>query len=113
VCGLDGIAVFDALHRRGTVTEALLFAFDLLELDGADYRPPPLGEREKRLAGLVDRRLAGIAMNDHTDAPVRAGPPDGLVEAALNAVPVRPFRALAEDQEPGQPAMRRHREGRW
>ena len=30
VCGPDGIAIFDALHRRGTVTEAMLFAFDLL-----------------------------------------------------------------------------------
>jgi hypothetical protein len=30
VCGPDGIAVFDALHRRGTLTEAMLFAFDLL-----------------------------------------------------------------------------------
>jgi ATP-dependent DNA ligase len=31
VCGPDGVAIFDALHRRGTVTEAILFAFDLLE----------------------------------------------------------------------------------
>jgi ATP-dependent DNA ligase len=68
VCGPDGIAIFDALHRRGTVTEAMLFAFDLLELDGVDYRPLPLRERKTRLAHLVDRRLSGIAMNDHTDA---------------------------------------------
>jgi hypothetical protein len=31
VCA-DGVAIFDALHRRGTVTEAMLYAFDLLEL---------------------------------------------------------------------------------
>ena len=31
VCGPDGVAVFDALHRRGTVSEAMLYAFDLLE----------------------------------------------------------------------------------
>jgi bifunctional non-homologous end joining protein LigD len=36
VCGPDGVAVFDALHRRGTVSEAVLYAFDLLELDGED-----------------------------------------------------------------------------
>jgi ATP-dependent DNA ligase len=35
VCGPDGVAIFDALHRRGTVSEAMLYAFDLLELDGA------------------------------------------------------------------------------
>jgi bifunctional non-homologous end joining protein LigD len=34
VCGPDGMAVFDALHRRGTVSEAMMYAFDLLELDG-------------------------------------------------------------------------------
>jgi bifunctional non-homologous end joining protein LigD len=67
LCGPDGVAVFDALHRRGTVTEAMLFAFDLVELDGVDYRPLPLGERKKRLGRLVDRRLVGIAMVDHTD----------------------------------------------
>jgi bifunctional non-homologous end joining protein LigD len=33
VCGPDGVAAFDALHRRGTVREAMLYAFDLLELD--------------------------------------------------------------------------------
>jgi bifunctional non-homologous end joining protein LigD len=50
VCGTDGIAIFDALHRRGTVTEAMQYAFDLLELDGVDYRPLPLGKRKERLA---------------------------------------------------------------
>jgi bifunctional non-homologous end joining protein LigD len=29
VCGSDGVAVFDALHRHGTVSEAMLYAFDL------------------------------------------------------------------------------------
>jgi hypothetical protein len=28
----DGVAVFNALHRRGTVSEAMMYAFDLLEL---------------------------------------------------------------------------------
>jgi bifunctional non-homologous end joining protein LigD len=27
VCGPDGVAVFDALHRRGTVTQVMLYAF--------------------------------------------------------------------------------------
>jgi bifunctional non-homologous end joining protein LigD len=42
VCGPDGVAVFDALHRRGTVSEAMLYAFDLLELDGEDLLDMPL-----------------------------------------------------------------------
>jgi hypothetical protein len=46
VCGPDGVAIFDALHRRGTVSEAMLYAFDLLELDGEDLRSLPLGDRK-------------------------------------------------------------------
>jgi hypothetical protein len=38
VCGPDGVAIFDALHRHGTVSDAMLYAFDLLELDGEDLR---------------------------------------------------------------------------
>jgi ATP-dependent DNA ligase len=95
VCGPDGIAIFNALHRRGTVTAAMLFAFDLLELDGVDYRPLPLGKREERLAHLVDRRLVGIVMNERH----RVG-----VEAPVKAVPIGSGRALAQGQEPGQPS---------
>ena len=50
VCGPDGVGLFDALHRRGTVTEAMLYAFDLLEVDGDDLRALPLVDRKKRLA---------------------------------------------------------------
>jgi hypothetical protein len=50
VCGSDGVAIFDALHRRGTVTEAMLYAFDLLELDGEDLRGLTLADRKERLA---------------------------------------------------------------
>jgi bifunctional non-homologous end joining protein LigD len=34
VTGADGVAVFDALHRRHKATDAMLYAFDLLESDG-------------------------------------------------------------------------------
>src|SRR5271165_4885379 len=66
VCCPDGVAVFDALHRRGTVSEAMLYAFDLLELDGDDLRPLPLVDRKKRLAKLVGRRRIGIVLSEHT-----------------------------------------------
>jgi bifunctional non-homologous end joining protein LigD len=42
VCGPDSVAIFDALHRHGTVSEAMLYAFD-----------------------LVERRI-GIVLSDHT-----------------------------------------------
>jgi bifunctional non-homologous end joining protein LigD len=52
VRGPDGVAVFDALHRRGTVREAMLYAFDLLELDGEDLRGPA-SERPQEAAGAA------------------------------------------------------------
>jgi ATP-dependent DNA ligase len=39
VCGPDGVSVFDALHRRHKASDAILYAFDLLDLDGADLHP--------------------------------------------------------------------------
>src|SRR5271154_5689985 len=63
VCGADGVAVFDALHRRGRVGEAILQAFDLLELNGQDFRPLSLGERKAKLARLLARVTPGIALN--------------------------------------------------
>jgi ATP-dependent DNA ligase len=47
--------LFDALHRPGRVTNAILQAFDLLELDGVDHRPLPLRQRKDRLARLLAR----------------------------------------------------------
>ena len=67
VCGPDGVAVFDALHRRGTVSQGMLYAFDLLELDGEDLRGLPLLDRKKRLATLLSGRRLGIVLSDHTD----------------------------------------------
>jgi ATP-dependent DNA ligase len=46
--GPDGVAIFNALHRRGTVTEAMLYAFDLLKLDGQDLRGLALATSAQR-----------------------------------------------------------------
>jgi ATP-dependent DNA ligase len=44
----------------------MFFAFDLLELNGADVARLPLGERKKRLKALLeDPAPAGIAYSDH------------------------------------------------
>ena len=108
VCGPDGVAVFDALHRRGTVTEAMLYAFDLLELDGEDLRALPLVDRKKRLARLLGGRRLGIVLSDHTDddgahdlpAGLPHGPRGHRVEAAERALPIGPVAGLAQGQEP-------------
>jgi bifunctional non-homologous end joining protein LigD len=121
VCGPDGIAVFDDLHRRGTVREAMLYAFDLLELDGEDLRGMPLRDRKKRLVRLVGRRTVGIVLSGHTAddgatiyRQACAMGLEGIVSKRLSA-PYRsgPSRDWIKVKNPDSPAMVRHREERW
>jgi ATP-dependent DNA ligase len=109
--------VFDALHRRGTVREALLQAFDLLELNGADLRPSSLGERKARLAKLLRRGPAGIEFNHHTSddgaivfAAACSMGLEGIVSKRL-AAPYRsgPSRDWLKVKNPDSPAMVRAR----
>jgi ATP-dependent DNA ligase len=53
IIGDDGTLDFHALRGRGN--EAVLVAFDLLELDGDDLCDLPLIERKRRLAKLIGR----------------------------------------------------------
>jgi bifunctional non-homologous end joining protein LigD len=121
VCGPDGVAIFDALHRRGTVTEAMLYAFDLLELDGEGLRPLALADRKKRLARLLSGRRLGIVLSDHTDEDgallfvhaCRLGL-EGIVSKRLSA-PYRSGRSRdwLKVKNPDSPAMVRAREAYW
>jgi bifunctional non-homologous end joining protein LigD len=121
VCGPDGVAIFDALHRRGTVTEAMLYAFDVLELDGEDLRGLPLVDRKKRLARLLAGRRLGIVLSDHTDEDgatifqqaCKMGL-EGIVSKRLSA-PYRsgPSRDWLKVKNPDSPAMIRAREVEW
>jgi bifunctional non-homologous end joining protein LigD len=121
VCGADGLAVFDALHRRHEATDAILYAFDMLELNGKDLRPMPLSERRAKLARLLARASTGIVFNEHTDVEgvvvfrraCKLGL-EGIVSKRLTA-PYHsgPSRDWIKVKNPDSPAMRRAREGRW
>jgi bifunctional non-homologous end joining protein LigD len=99
----------------------MLFAFDLLELDGVDYRPLPLRQRKDRLARLLARVQVGITINEHTDDDgavvflhaCKMGL-EGIVSKRLTA-PYRsgPSRDWIKVKNPDSPSMIRHREGRW
>ena len=58
---------FDKLWNRTHDHEARLCAFDLLELDGEDYRPKPLAERKKKLFKLLRRVWRGIEYVEHLE----------------------------------------------
>jgi hypothetical protein len=88
----------------------MLYAFDLLELDGEDLRPLRLADRKKRLARLLGGRRLGIVLSDHTDDDgatiFRQACVMGLrgdrVKAADRALSVGPLAGLAQG-EPDSP----------
>jgi bifunctional non-homologous end joining protein LigD len=68
VCaGPDGVADFARLHSRCFDDEAFLWAFDVMELDGADLRPLALVARKARLAKLLRRGHDGIHLCEHDE----------------------------------------------
>jgi len=59
-----GLAVFDLIRHQRHGDDALLIAFDLIELDGEDLRRTPIELRKRSLAKLVRRPHAGIVLNE-------------------------------------------------
>jgi bifunctional non-homologous end joining protein LigD len=65
VLGPDGLSRFEELQRRTAAHAAILYAFDLIELDGQDLRRRPFLERKAALAQLLGDLKAGILLNEH------------------------------------------------
>jgi bifunctional non-homologous end joining protein LigD len=62
-----GLPDFDALWNRTDDARVLLFAFDLMELNGEDFRPKPLLERKNRLLKLLSKGRTGIRYVEHLE----------------------------------------------
>jgi ATP-dependent DNA ligase len=67
VCRPDGVSCFKLLRSRQHDSVALLYAFDLLELNGNDIRRTPIEERKERLAALLKGARYGLRFNEHMD----------------------------------------------
>ena len=65
ICDDNGLAVFDKLHSKRNDASVILYAFDMLELDGEDCRRLRLDERKSRLRKMLRKRSDGILYNDH------------------------------------------------
>jgi ATP-dependent DNA ligase len=96
----------------------MLYAFDLLELDGEDLRDLPLSDRKKRLARLLGKRQLGIVLSTHTEedgitifAQACKMGLEGIVSKRLSA-PYRsgPSRDWIKVKNPDSPAMIRARD---
>ena len=57
-----GVPSFDALRRRAP---AMLYAFDLIELNGRDLRREPIEDRKAELAKLLRAVKGAIMLNEH------------------------------------------------
>ena len=67
VIGPDGLTDFEALRRRGAGDIAVLYAFDLIELDGSDLRGMPIETRKATLASLL-RKAGAVRLSEHIAA---------------------------------------------
>ena len=66
----SGISSFEALQNRRNARGTLaFFAFDLLNLDGADVSREPLVERKRRLRLLIGAGVGIIRYTEHFDDP--------------------------------------------
>jgi len=65
VTGDDGLAVFELIRRARHGAQAVLCAFDLLELDGEDLRRTPIEHRKRTLAKAIRGPHPGIVLSEH------------------------------------------------
>jgi bifunctional non-homologous end joining protein LigD len=111
VCGRDGVSDFEKLHSHAYDDQAILYAFDLLELDGEDLRPRRLEQRKAMLTAVLRRapsgHLSGRARGRRRRGHLRCCLPSRIgghrVEAPGYALYVGAVQDLDQDQEPEQP----------
>ena len=120
VIGPDGLTDFEALRRRGAGDIAVLYAFDLIELDGSDLRGMPIEMRKATLASLL-RKSGAVRLSEHiaADGPevfahaCRLGA-KGIVSKRLGS-PYRsgPCHAWIKCKNPEAVAAQRDRAAGW
>jgi bifunctional non-homologous end joining protein LigD len=64
VLGPDGLSRFEELSRREGAPTAILYAFDLIELDGEDMRILPFLDRKAALARLLRNNRRGFSARE-------------------------------------------------
>jgi ATP-dependent DNA ligase len=69
------VAAFQLLRHRRNEPKAILYAFDLLELNGADLRREPIEVRKATLASILRKSRPGVRLNEHLEHELR---PDSL-----------------------------------
>jgi bifunctional non-homologous end joining protein LigD len=120
-CDDNGVAVFAKLRQRRNDRDVLLYAFDLLELDGQDLRREPLERRKVALARLLARDKVGLQVNDHLaaagDVVFRHACQLGLEGIVSKRLGSRYVSGRTRDwlkmKNPNAPAVKREAEEEW
>jgi bifunctional non-homologous end joining protein LigD len=66
-CDERGLATFQLLRHRRNEPQALLYAFDLLELNGSDLRREPIEVRKATLASILRKARHDVRLNEHLE----------------------------------------------
>jgi bifunctional non-homologous end joining protein LigD len=121
VCNDDGLSVFDLIRYLRKDYLVSLCAFDLLELNGQDFRPQSLEERKAELKMLLRKSHPGIAYNRHFDVEgsivfhhaCKLGC-EGIVSKRLGS-PYKSGRSAdwIKVKNPAAPAVKREAEEDW
>jgi bifunctional non-homologous end joining protein LigD len=120
-CDDNGLPVFDRLRYRRDDRRVLLYAFDLIELDGRDLRREPIERRRVSLIRLLAKASVGLQVNDHIVEPgdvvfrhaCQLGF-EGIVSKRLGSPYVSGHsRHWIKTKNPKHPAVKREVEGDW
>jgi bifunctional non-homologous end joining protein LigD len=116
-----GLAVFELIRRARNGGSAVLCAFDLIELDGADLRRASIEHRKHKLAKLIRTPHPGIVLNEHYEGDgeivfehaCKLGC-EGIVSKRLGS-PYRSGRSphWVKVKNPKAPAVKREAEENW
>jgi len=64
----DGVSCFESLRSRRRDKAAIVYAFDIIELDGAELRCEPLLQRKERLARALRKAPVGLQLSEPWNA---------------------------------------------
>jgi bifunctional non-homologous end joining protein LigD len=122
VCDENGLSTFALLRGYRSIASAVLCAFDLLELNGADLRRKPIEYRKTELSRILHGTPgSGLVLNQHYDVEgeivfreaCKLGC-EGIVSKRLGS-PYRSGRSphWVKVKNPKAPAVKREAEEDW
>jgi bifunctional non-homologous end joining protein LigD len=120
-CDENGLAVFERMRRKREGHHVFLYAFDLLELNGADLRQEPFEVRKSTLSSLLRQSRSGLRFNEHLpyagDIVFRHACKMGLEGIVSKRLGSRYRSGRSPDwlkfKNPEAPAVRREAEEDW